>query len=581
MIIKYRFKKNIKLLGILMIICLHNRGLYAQQNKPVTGATLPGPTVTVASTPNGYPSGVSGNYIRVKAAMAPFTDISTFNSQDYKNVKEATQYSDGLGRTLQTVIKEITPGSSPKDFVGINLYNEFGMQQYHYMPYASTDNSGNFKMDPFTNEASFLQTKYPGEQVFYSKKEYEASPLKRTLKSYAQGNSWAGSNRGREIKYEFNTTVDAVRVWTIPYNNLPEDNYPTSGAEYAAGELNKYILIDEDGKASVEYVDKEGKLILKKVQVSALSTPGDYSGYSSWLSTYYVYDDFNMLRFIITPKAVKEMLSQTTVTWNLKTPDVASNLCFWYAYDQRGRLISKKTPDADWSYMVYDNRDRLVFLQDGNMRLHKQWLATLYDELNRTVLTGIINYPSGNGAGTWADLNNLQLYVNNNTGSGINVGLSVGQSSSSGIAADVTVNSSQINNRAYKATNSITWDIGFETDNSTNLSAEIVSGSSTSHTENVIINDNPLPTGNNLAALTITYYDEYNFKDKNNTTFSYSTTNNSQLDAGNNLNAENLPSATEQAKVSTRGAITGSSVRVISDPYKPFIGQLANTGGFL
>lgn len=567
MILNHSIKTMIKLSGIAVIICLtYTNNLCAQQNKPVTGSSVPSPTVTVATTPSAYSNGITGNYTRIKAAVAPFTDLNDLNNADYKSVKEATQYKDGLGRPLQTVIRQATAGATPKDLVGMNLYNEFGIQKYRYMPYASGDDDGNFKMDPFVDQENLLQTKYPGEQVFYKKMDYEASPLKRVLKTYTQGNSWAGSDKGKQVKYEYNTTADAVRIWEMPYEQYYEDNYPSTSGEYAAGELNKYILIDEDGKATVEYIDKEGRLILRKVQSTALATANDYSGYTTWLSTYYVYDDFGRLCFVIPPKAVKEMISQSPITWALTSPDVISNLCFWYAYDDRGRLMAKKAPDADWVYLVYDNRDRVVFYQDGNLRLQKQWLATLYDDLNRPVLKGMINYPSGSGPGDWNDFENLQAYVSANTGSGTNSGLSVSQSYSSGTPSDITINSLQTNTRTYKATNSIIWNTGFETDDNTNLTAEIISGSTTSHTESIVINDNPLPSGNNLVALILTYYDEYNFKDKNNTSFSYSTTNNGQLDAGNNLHAESLPNGTEQAKACTRGIVTGTSVRVITDP---------------
>ncbi len=564
---KYRFKINKKLFTIVVIICFCILPrLCAQQNKPVSNAVIPSPTVTVATVPAAYPTGVSGNYTRIKSAKAPMIDIIDFNNQGYKEVKVATQFSDGLGRPLQTVIKQITPGPTPKDVVGVNLYNEFGLHEYRYLPYASTEDNGSFKMDPFNDQETFMQAKYPGEAVFYGKAEFDNSPLKRHLKLYAQGNSWAGSNRGRELKNEFNTSADDVRIWTIPYTTNPLNNYPSTTAEYPAGELAKHIVIDEDGKATVEYIDKEGKLILKKVQVNVLTTANDYTGYTNWLSTYYVYDDFNRLRFVIPPKAVKEMVTQTMVTWSLTTPDLTSNLCFWYVYDERGRITAKKVPDADWIFFVYDNRDRPVFVQDGNMRINKKWYATLYDELNRAVLTGIITYPSGAGPGDWNDLANLQLYVTSNTGSGTNSSIAISQTTASTVSSDITINSLQTNSKNYKATNQISFETGFATDENTDLVAEIVSGSNTTVTENVVINDNPLPTGHNLVALTLKFYDEYNFKNKSNSNFVYSTANNSYLDAANNLHADALPDATQQAKVLTRGIVTGSKVRVISDP---------------
>lgn len=85
----------------------------------------------------------------------------------------------------------------------------------------------------------------------------------------------------------------------------------------------------------------------------------------------------------------------STFTSNVQeaaTPeDVLDNFAFQYQYDARKRMIKKKVPGADWVYMVYDNRDRLVMTQDGNQRRQTppEWTFTKYDALNRPILTGI------------------------------------------------------------------------------------------------------------------------------------------------------------------------------------------------
>jgi len=68
-----------------------------------------------------------------------------------------------------------------------------------------------------------------------------------------------------------------------------------------------------------------------------------------------------------------------------------NNLAFQYQYDKRNRMTAKKVPGADWVYMVYDDRDRLVLTQDGNQRsgTTKYWTFTKYDDLNRPIATGI------------------------------------------------------------------------------------------------------------------------------------------------------------------------------------------------
>ena len=48
---------------------------------------------------------------------------------------------------------------------------------------------------------------------------------------------------------------------------------------------------------------------------------------------------------------------------------VLNELCFQYNYDSKGRTIWKKAPGAKPLQMIYDARDRVVFMQDGNQVL--------------------------------------------------------------------------------------------------------------------------------------------------------------------------------------------------------------------
>ncbi len=44
------------------------------------------------------------------------------------------------------------------------------------------------------------------------------------------------------------------------------------------------------------------------------------------------------------------------------------NWAYQYQYDGQRRVIGKKLPGADWVYMVYDERGRIVMTQDGEQR---------------------------------------------------------------------------------------------------------------------------------------------------------------------------------------------------------------------
>ncbi|HEU4609364.1 MAG TPA: hypothetical protein VFS31_14705, partial [Chitinophagaceae bacterium] len=383
--------------------------------------------------------------------------------------------------------------------------------------------------------ASFMHVQYPGEQLYYGKTVFENSPLNRVEKTFAPGNSWAGSEgstseKAVTFKYLINTIDDAVRIWTINFdpvsydgsNNMVNANIPTSPVSpvnkiYNAGELYKNVTLDESGSAVVEYKDKEGQVILKKVQVGSIAA--DYSGHGGFLCTYYVYDDLNRLRFVIPPKAVQAINS----TWSLPA-DVVNELCFRYEYDERGRMIAKKVPGAGWAYMVYDKRDRLVFTQDANMRVKNQWLTTLYDALNRPVATGMITYSSNRDA--------LQSHVNSVTGNGT-VGTAT---AASPIAFDLISANREWGKTLYQARNTIEFLPGFESETAASFTAEIVNPPATSESMTVV--DNTLTTQMNFVALTLTYYDNYNWRGSGK---AYSTTDNAKLTTGGNLHAETLP----------------------------------------
>jgi hypothetical protein len=185
------------------------------QIKPNSTTTVPTPTGTVLTKPAAYNAGgatVTVNYVRTKEAVAPFTTTTAFEAAGYEEVKQATQYLDGLGRPIQTVVKQASPLA--KDMVSTNVYDEFGREAIKYLPYISTETNGSFKKDPFTPLEAFNSGLYAGEQVFYSQTNFEASPLNRPLKSLAPGNSWAGSDRGVAISYEIND-ANEVRIWNI------------------------------------------------------------------------------------------------------------------------------------------------------------------------------------------------------------------------------------------------------------------------------------------------------------------------------------------------------------------------------
>ena len=199
----------------------------------------------------------------------------------------------------------------------------------------------------------------------------------------APGKSWGGNNKGVRAMPRTNRLIEDVRMFTIAsaIGSVPQYISP-----YNEGELLVTETTDEQDNKVIEYKERNGLVVLKKVQASNILQ----DGYTGWLCTYYVYDDFRRLRYVMPPKATEWLIANS---WNISTNTTVQNeFCFRYEYDYRNRVIVKKVPGAGEQYMVYDSRDRLVYTQDANMRARNQWLTTLYDGLNRPVMTGMITY---------------------------------------------------------------------------------------------------------------------------------------------------------------------------------------------
>ncbi len=132
----------------------------------------------------------------------------------------------------------------------------------------------------------------------------------------------------------------------------------------------------------LSFLNGEDQLILSRKVLSA----------SQNADTYYVYNKYNFLAFIIPPKASEEIKSLSAGT---QIPEnVLNNLCYQYRPDGDGRIAEKKLPNKGWEYFVYDKADRLVLTQDAVLRANNNnfatrgWIFTKYDNFGRVAYTG-------------------------------------------------------------------------------------------------------------------------------------------------------------------------------------------------
>ncbi|MBN8863667.1 MAG: hypothetical protein J0H92_09865, partial [Sphingobacteriales bacterium] len=382
---------------------------------------------SAAQTPRTLPAAYTGStpvsYVRTWDAVKPLTNPNDLNASVSLNTAQmTTEYLDGLGNPLQMVVKRgsMITGSSPVDFIGMKEYDVFGRERFIYLPTPANSTGSNtsisdglFKLNPFQQQEAFYNGYLNGQSGevsssknwAYNQINFDASPLNRPQEVFAPGVNWVGTQsqsleadrHSVKVKYFNNKLTDSVRIWQVLDPVFGGwGTYTSPGSPwYPAGELSKTITVDEQGKQVIEFKDRFGMMVLKKVQLTATADDGSGKGHYGWLCTYYIYDKLNRLRCVIQPRGVELLIDNS---WNITALSnaIPNEQCFRYEYDLRDRLVMKKMPGIGPVYMVYDARDRLVLTQDSVLRAGspQKWLYILYDDLNRPVGSGLWNNSS-------------------------------------------------------------------------------------------------------------------------------------------------------------------------------------------
>jgi len=365
----------------------------------------------------GSPSSAQ-NYIQTLIPRQPFTNPAVLMSQTTCAVTQTIQYIDGLGRPLQTVqVKGNNDGT--KDLVQPVAYDLFGRETTKYLPYTtSSGTSGNYRSDALNAGAGVYSFYNPtgggasGSQqsngsgmvtipVPSATTVFEPSPLNRPLEQGAPGDAWqpAGSRTstsGRTVvtDYQVNnnvtwasdpTTSMQVALYTATVNSDASETLGRANsntATYDAAQLTVTIVKDENwtsGRVGTTetYTDKQGHVVLKRTYNFNTATST-----TEVLSTYYVYDDFGNLAFVLPPGVNPDFntnIDQTALnTW-----------CYQYRYDSRDRLVEKRIPGKDWDYTLYNKLDQVIATQDGNLRAGHLWEFNKYDVHGRVLVTGL------------------------------------------------------------------------------------------------------------------------------------------------------------------------------------------------
>jgi RHS repeat-associated protein len=350
------------------------------------------------------------NYILTSTPrVAGISSDSALLNRGSCELMQTVQYSDGLGRPIQTIQVQASPFGF--DVIQPVAYDQYGREITKYLPYVpQTGNSGSFRPNAVsTDQGAFYTLPPAGVSAItdpYAQTAFDNSPLGRPVEQGAPGVPWqltGVTGGGHTVKMVY--TLNNSTAWASDsVNSRQVANYYCTinsnlsrtlhnNGYYAANALTVTISKDENwvsGRAGTveEYKDIDGQVVLKRVY--------NYSGTTlQQLSTYYVYDDLGKLAFVLPPASGADgagAISQATL----------DNLCYQYQYDERGRPVQKKIPGKGWDYTVYNVMDQSVATQDSLQRVAKNWVFTKYDVLGRPVLTGLWN--NGNVAVTRATL---------------------------------------------------------------------------------------------------------------------------------------------------------------------------------
>jgi len=237
----------------------------------------------------------------LKKGVTPQTNLGSLAPSE---LRQTVQYFDGLGRLTQTVRIGYTP-------LGMDLilpvsYDAFGREAFKYLPYARSIRSGQYVSGALSAQGSFYQNaaKVAHDGSPFQRVIFESSPLNRPAKTGAPGDTWQPNTNplnvndksvkktyrsnefGEIILFQYDAALETISV-----SESPDKMY------YPVNSLFKTITLDEHNRETVEFMDTDGHMVCKKIQLDN----------KTYAITYYIYDDFGNLVVSLPPESVKKL----------------------------------------------------------------------------------------------------------------------------------------------------------------------------------------------------------------------------------------------------------------------------------
>lgn len=339
------------------------------------------------------PPSMDKNFVRVEVPTIPIADSKALTLLGPDDKVTTYSYLDDLGRTqISTVVQA---GPNYEDVVQPSYYDPTtGRMDKSYLSYAKTYSDPGQYVDGVAESQNYYDTNAPtgvtGDDKPFSYSKYDARG--RVTSVVAPGEAWHQTDEASAKKTLYKYFIHNPSE-TDPLIDFPVAKWkivagePVTDENYAANELTIVVVTDQEGQMVRTVKDFRGLTI---------TTQSYDPDNSKWYGSYNVYDDFGRLAFIIPP------ILTSGIGVGVTLPDPSSieiqELIFQYQYDRKGRVIKEKGPGAGWVEYVYDKWDRLILRKDEGKLLNGKdaWTYYKYDALNRLVMTGQVNWTTGN-----------------------------------------------------------------------------------------------------------------------------------------------------------------------------------------
>lgn len=249
----------------------------------------------------------SQNFI-YNATYIEEVDLSNVQASDSDDRIEEITYMDGLRRAIQNI--QLDVGGQSENLVTHYEYDAYGRKLKSYLPYAITGSSFSYRPNALSETESFYNTsEFENTTNPFYQYKYSNDPTQKMIESSAPGLSWNMSNGNtQKQEHQIDYVSDDVINFGINYptNRItsPSLNYVSKTQNADAFYITRYKNENWNGtgddNTTLLFYNEDENLVLKR----------SYNNDEAH-DTYYVYDDFGNLTYVIPPKAADIILVQT------------------------------------------------------------------------------------------------------------------------------------------------------------------------------------------------------------------------------------------------------------------------------